>query len=350
MANGTDSDEFFLCSRVRKGLKREYAFASEAYGSQAQIYGSRSRTRARKAPTGPMGSPTGKRLKVPSPVETKKEAKRDSEQSNVEVDEGEKAKAGEEDVGDSMSEEEAKSDVVDVARDDEPKSHPCDEEVVGERVCEEELKSSVVEIAINDEPKGDNMVESVIQEELKDDMVEPVNGEKPEEKQTMKSDSGKPSVKEAPRVPLIGEDIKVEVEGVVVEKPSRRLTRSAMKQKPETVKKSVVKEKDSDVGRPLVTTPVKVERKTPSSSKKSPSNLKGLLETGLLEGQLVTYRRSKKVLFFISLFLFSSLCVCDWSDDDVYYVTFFFAGERTWRVRTSRCNQRLWCRVSLPCL
>ncbi|KAF3455153.1 hypothetical protein FNV43_RR05601 [Rhamnella rubrinervis] len=288
MANGKDSDEIFICSQVRTGLKREYAFASQAYGSQAQMYGSLGRTRARKAQNQPMGSPTGKRLKVSSPVETKREAERDSEQSNGEVGEEEKAKAVEEDFGDSTSEEEAKSGVVDAASDDEPKYYPCDGEVVGERVFEEELKSSV-------EAKGDNMVESVIQEELKDDMVEPVNGEKSKEERTMKSDSEKPSVEEAHSVPLIGEDIKVEVEGVVVENPSRRLTRSALKQKPETVKKSIVKEKNSDVLRPLVTTPVKVDRKTPSSSKKFPSNLKDLLETGLLEGQPVTYIRGKKV-------------------------------------------------------
>ncbi|KAK9279869.1 hypothetical protein L1049_013552 [Liquidambar formosana] len=65
MANGTDSEEFVVLSKVRPGLKRELAWALKL---QSQISGSPGRTRASKAQNGSLGNggsekPSKKRLK-----------------------------------------------------------------------------------------------------------------------------------------------------------------------------------------------------------------------------------------------------------------------------------------------
>lgn len=343
MANGTDSEGFLEVSKVRPGLKREFAFCSNV---QARMSGSLGRTRAKKAQDGPLGSPTRKRLKGSSfpaaETEVAEEAETGSEEGNGEVGEGEKAEAvvKEDALVESMSEEEATSDVVDVACDEEPKGRPRDEEeeVVGKSVCMEESKSDAIEMPVDDnEPKSDSMVESVIQEEHKDGMVKPASEEKPKEERTKKSDSDKPSVGEDVSFQPVGEGIGVTVEDLSLEEPSRRLTRSAMKPKPETVKKSVAKNqrgvKGSNAGGPLVTQPVKTEMKTPGSSKKVFSKTRDLLETGLLEGLPVTYIRGAKVTFFAVAYYYyyyyyflprSHVCVCeDWFDFEILSVTLF---------------------------
>lgn len=297
MAKGTDSEEFAVLSRVRTGLKREFAFALKV---QTEMCGSLGRTRARKAKNGSLGGPTGKRSRISSPVEMEK---KDSKPSNGEVGEGEKAKAVEDIGDDSMSEEEAKSDVVDAVSDEPPRSHRSEPVAGGERGCGDDLKSSVVEIASDDEPKGDQIVDSAIREVVNDGVVESLSEEKSNEEEAKKSDSKIPSREEQPnQMPLV-EDSKVEPEETVVDKPLRRFTRSALKKKPETE----VEERESNAISPLVTPPVKVEMKTHSSYKKFPSKLKDLLETGLLEGQPVRYIRGSKVSFFrfhIFIFIF----------------------------------------------
>ncbi|XP_015873637.2 uncharacterized protein LOC107410688 [Ziziphus jujuba] len=260
MANGTDSEEFVVLSRVRTGLKREFAFALKV---QSEMCGSLGRTRARKANNGSLGSPTGKRLRI---------SEKDSQPSNGWVGDG----------GYSISEEEeAKSDVVDAVSDDERGSHRSVPVVGGERDCGgEDLKSGVVETPSDDEPKGDQIVDSVIREELNEEgVVESLNKEKPNEEEAENSDSKTPSEEEQ-ATPM-----------TVVEKPLRRFTRSALKIKPETE----VEERDSNVGSSLVTPPAKAEMRTHGSNKKFPAKLKDLLGTGILEGQPVRYIRGTKV-------------------------------------------------------
>ncbi|KAM4084156.1 hypothetical protein ACB094_08G110900 [Castanea mollissima] len=281
MANGTDSEEFVLLSRVRMGHKREFAFAMKA---QSEICGSLGRTRSRKTRNEAVATNRSKKLKKSDP----KDAENDEVMDQKAKDLG--------DSGDSMSEEEAKSDVVDLTSDDEPKGHVVESESVGEGgskedtsmpVFDEELKGGVVETVqnpvkgeelvceskpnVNEEMKAEPGVEKTNEDLVKDEKIEGV---------------------------LINEDIKPK--NVVLETPSRRFTRSALKPRQE---KSAVKES----GKKVV---ANVDDGVGSSSgmvastsadmrmlkwKKFPSKLKDLLEMGILEGMPVKYVRGAKV-------------------------------------------------------
>ena len=140
MANGTDSEEFVLLSRVRSGHKREFAFAMKA---QLEICRSLGRTRSRKTRNEAMVTNRSKKLKKSDP----KDAENDELMDQKAKDLG--------DLGDSMSEEEAKSNVVDLTSDDELKGHVGESESAGEGgskkdrfmlVFDEELKGGVIEI------------------------------------------------------------------------------------------------------------------------------------------------------------------------------------------------------------
>ena len=60
VANGTDSKEFVLLSRVWTDYKREFAFAMKA---QSEIYGSLGRTRSRKTRNEAVATNRSKKLK-----------------------------------------------------------------------------------------------------------------------------------------------------------------------------------------------------------------------------------------------------------------------------------------------
>ena len=104
------------------------------------------------------------------------------------------------DLGDSMSEEEAKSDVVDLTSDDEPKGHVGESESVGEggskkdtsmSVFDKELKGGVVEMVQNlmkeeelvceskpnvtEEMKAEPRVEKMNEDLVKDEKIEGVS-------------------------------------------------------------------------------------------------------------------------------------------------------------------------------
>ena len=91
------------------------------------------------------------------------------------------------DLGDSMSEEEAKSDVVDLTSDDEPKGHVGESESVGEggskkdtsmSVFDKELKGGVVEMVQNPVKEEELVCESKpnVNEEMKAELgVEKTN-------------------------------------------------------------------------------------------------------------------------------------------------------------------------------
>ncbi|XP_061345357.1 uncharacterized protein LOC133291167 [Gastrolobium bilobum] len=293
MAKGADSDEFLLLSRVRTGLKREFAFAMKA---QSEICGgSLGRTRASKNRNGVV------------PVQTAPAGKRSRKSGSFEG-----ALENSEDVVDATSEEEAKSDVVDVTSDDEPKNQ------VGESaampVCEEEPKNDVVETVINEEEPKNDVVETVIneeprtveslkEEEVMDGMVVPVCDTVVKEEQC--------TIETTPvSVIVVAADDDDKGKKVCMEKPLRRFTRSALKQKSDETEVITYGENanadasalavgiDDNVKRETepallrtVPTPIKM---TKTTSKKFPTKLKDLLATGILEGLPVKYVRGMK--------------------------------------------------------
>ncbi|KAJ7981076.1 RING/FYVE/PHD zinc finger protein [Quillaja saponaria] len=186
MANGKDSEKFVVLSRVRTGLKREFAFALKV---QSEICGSLGRTRASKNRNGVSESPGNKRLKSSSMEKTKNDANVAVKGQEVRITDG---------MGDVMSEEEAKSDVVDIISDDEPRNHVGESmvkrEYEGETimpVCEEELKSDVAGNVSDDEPKCSNIVDSSRGEILMDEMAQPICEDRPKEEEANKNDSEK---------------------------------------------------------------------------------------------------------------------------------------------------------------
>ncbi|XP_030521033.1 uncharacterized protein LOC115734409 isoform X2 [Rhodamnia argentea] len=322
MANGTDSEEFVVLSRVRPGLKREFAFALKA---QSEIRGSFGRTRARKVQNGVysdgVSSSSGsKRLKkspeagegelaVRKPVSEGERAAATGVVANVDAHavKGEKTGRHFEGAVDLMSEEEAKSDMVDV--EDVRKSS------LGDSLSDNGLKSDIPtenvgfkpEIishngAVNGaeaSPKGPAEIETTLME-TKEDKV------------GKDADLGK-----IHELPFTEDQRKVEIaplsgnkaNQVLAEKPYRRFTRSALKPKEDVVEKTVAKNArkvshgkvigdggDMKLGNgaiSLVNTPTKLELKMSKkiALKKPFSTLKDFLETGLLEGLAVKYFR-----------------------------------------------------------
>lgn len=299
MAKGTDSDEFVLLSRVRTGLKREFVFAMKA---QSEIGGSLGRTRASKN-------------RNDAPVQTAPASKRSRKSGSLDAD------VADVDVGgDAMSEEEAKSDVVNLASDDEPKNNQVaeseSESVVAVPLCKEEPKSDVVLETVIDEVEVEPLKvkeekEEVMDEEIAQQQQQPLC----ENKEDLEKGEEKATAFVAP-VKEEEEDVKEEKKVVPLEKkPMRRFTRSALKIKSEetndgdnasgiavgVVDDKGVPKRETEAS-PLMTLPTPTPMKTSrSSSKRFPSKLKDLLATGILEGLPVKYLRGRlKVLFDFS--------------------------------------------------
>ncbi|XVE59451.1 hypothetical protein DITRI_Ditri05aG0047700 [Diplodiscus trichospermus] len=324
MANGSDAEDFVVLSRVRTGLKREFEFALKV---QAEICGSLGRTRSRKVENGPVLSP-GKR----SNKKLKKEAKVETEKGDLDKS----VRVLEEPV-DLMSEEEAKSDVVDV---EEPKKEVvCSEEEESKREemeKEEEVKDSVIEPMGEDEvdKNGKEISEpekTVIvsqeeqpeqdkeEKELKTDVDnreksnelenarKGVEEEKGKEDLVIKSDSCKVDLG-VPVSVSCGGDSKVE-EVAKEEKPLRRFTRSFLKTKVETVKETAVtdavvvdvdandvKSGAGDNRVEGVDDPMTQEMDVSARFVRNfPTKLKDLFDSGMLEGVNVRYARSSKI-------------------------------------------------------
>ncbi|KAF1859606.1 hypothetical protein Lal_00010190 [Lupinus albus] len=123
MAKGTDSDEFLLLFRARVGLKREFQFAMKA---QSEICGAVSLGRTRASKTNPDQVPV---QLSPSPKRSKKIGSfKDFE-----------------DHDDVVSEEDAKSDVLDLTSDDEPNNHVGESKLEAGDAMLEESKNVVIE-------------------------------------------------------------------------------------------------------------------------------------------------------------------------------------------------------------
>lgn len=149
MANGTDSeDKFVVLSKIRVGLKREFEFALKV---QSEICGSLGRTRARKVQNNVevscgTGSPQTKKLKT---YESRK--KRKKEEKSIAVNLNKEIEV--------TSEEEAKSDVVDVVI-DEAKVDSNDETEIP--ICEREL---ICEYEAQKDQEGKNVPENAVDDE-----------------------------------------------------------------------------------------------------------------------------------------------------------------------------------------
>lgn len=281
MAKGTDSDEFMMLSRVRSGLKREFAFAMKA---QSEMDGSLGRTRASKNrnETPVQTSPSGKRFRKSGPSKNDEDV----------------------DVCGVMSEEEAKSDVVDLASDDEPKNH-VGEESKSVFLDEANVKSDVV---IDEEARfKEEEVMNEIEIETAKTCVIKTKDETIEEKETLNVEETK-EVKDTLKVEEAKkEKVKKKKVKVHLDKSMRRFTRSALKQKDDETKMLSNGERDNvvgvdvnvekeNVGTPFLGTPTPMKL-TKSALKRFPVKLKDLLATGILEGLPVKYIRGLKVLF-----------------------------------------------------
>ncbi|KAG2371457.1 Protein CHROMATIN REMODELING 4 [Vigna angularis] len=231
MAKGTDSDEFVLLSRVRTGLKREFAFAMKA---QSEICGaSLGRTRASKNRPDP-------------PVQTASARKRSRKTVEPKTSE------------DVLSEEEAKSDVVDLQSDDEPKNnHAGESESPAMLVCEEETKSDVAmeNIMGEEEPK---VLETVICEEEPKVLETVICEEEPKVLETVICEE-EPKVletvicEEEPKVleTVISEEEPKALEIVVCEEEPKVLDSGVNEEEPvvaETLKEEVVDETAQPLG------------------------------------------------------------------------------------------------------
>ncbi|KAG4385884.1 hypothetical protein GLYMA_12G179200v4 [Glycine max] len=307
MAKGADSDEFVVLSRVRTGLKREFAFAMKA---QSEICGgSLGRTRASK-----------NRVEAPvQPPSARKRSRKSEEAKTLE---------------DAMSEEEVKSDVVDLQSDDEPKNnnHVGESESAAMQVCEEEPKSDVVlETLISEEQPKMLEPESVISEEEPKVLDDVINEEEAIVAETLKEQE-----------PIVPETLKEEVVDEMAEQPlcieeseekdsngvalalvndgakgkksmkkrlerpqsERRFTRSALKVKSEETNDgehvgvagiSDGVKRETEAGASLVmTTPSSVKFSNRGKLKKFPAKLRDLLATGILEGLPVMYMKGVK--------------------------------------------------------
>ncbi|XP_008465428.1 uncharacterized protein LOC103503043 isoform X2 [Cucumis melo] len=330
MANGTAPDEFVVLSRVRTGLKREFAFALKV---QSTICGSLGRTRSRKLQNGIPESPTPKRLKGLVTMEANEDEEEDDESDEAaqlrscEVGEVERVKIME-DMADSMSEEEAKSDIVDLISDEEPKSQI--DESTGDTGTKDEtldairIEESKEELLDNEDPSSHRTVDLAIHRELVDQKVDPSCEE--ESKETLRNESEEPST--CADLGKVGKNVSSEEaangsESIIVvngqlgkkmvQQPRKRITRSALKQNVEPtslehlskcttgVAMQVItndtETKPEDVPGPLATPPIKIGKTKLKkvSAKKFPAKLKDLLDTGILEGLRVRYIRGSKI-------------------------------------------------------
>ncbi|XP_028808157.1 uncharacterized protein LOC114762754 isoform X2 [Neltuma alba] len=329
MANGKDSDEFLVLSRVRTGLKREFAFAMKA---QSEICGSLGRTRASKNKNGVQDSPSNKRSKKSGSSRAKRDEQNGAKPVPEDVVEpivledvkGKEVKAVE-DMEDVMSEEEAKSDVVDLSGDDEPKNlvgEPTGKrEPMGEAsvpICDEEPKGDDVETVSDDEPKS-TPVSEPLKEVTMDDIVQPICQPEPKEHQTNEDDlqkslttenlSGGESCSPEEKEVIVTAPVTLNDDNRVkamIGGPTRRFTRSALRQQQDdsklyndgkeacdrAIRFGDVKMESEDAS--LITTPTQTKMSKNSASKKFPTKLKDLLATGILEGLPVKYVRGVK--------------------------------------------------------
>jgi len=265
-----------------------------------------------------------------------------------------------------LSEEEAKSDVVDLQSDDEPKNnHAGESESAAMLVCEEETKSDVAmeNIISEEEPKvletviseeEPKVLETVISEEEPKALEVVMGEEEPKvldsvvnEEEPVAAEMLKEEVVDETAQPVseINEESEKGVSGDKVpsgetlvleneddkgkkkrrmkkrlERPQtvRRFTRSALKEKPEETndEKNVgadglddaIKRESESEASVLMTTPSS-GRFSNSRLRKFPTKLKDLLATGILDGLTVRYMKGSKVYLSLLLLIMDFECL-----------------------------------------
>ena len=340
MANGTAPDEFVVLSRVRTGLKREFAFALKV---QSEICGSLGRTRSRRLPNAILETPTPKRLKGSVTMETSGGEGEDetAQLRSSEVGKVEEVKSME-DMADSMSEE-AKSDIVDLVSDEEPKSQV--DESTGDTGTMDETSNSIrieeskEELLDSEDPISHGTVNLARDRELVDEKMVPSCEEESKDISWNESegaltcgDLGKEgkSVLSEEAVSWSESIIVVndQLGNKMVQQPRKRFTRLTLNQNSESTTTSVddlaksntgmtmqvitndAENKPKDAPSPSATPPMKIGMTKPKkvSTKRFPAKLKDLLETGILEGLRVRYIRGSKVLVEVAVaFIFVHL-------------------------------------------
>ncbi|GFZ17836.1 acyl-CoA N-acyltransferase with RING/FYVE/PHD-type zinc finger domain-containing protein [Actinidia rufa] len=294
MANGTDTEEYVVLSRVRPGLKREFAFALK---SQAEYAGSIGRTRARRSQNGASGNEvlnysSNKRLKTSESKNVKNDAEKPSVYCQLMTD-FEKSVNGDTlkgetvsgvvrdgfDRGISVSEEEPKSDVVDLISDDEQKSVLVESDLkVVEPMCIESIEVEDQSLECKSDKSSFN-----------------VGANKDESESEPPCKGGPP----------MGRALKLNAEpgdGVVdndfyKKKPMKRVTRSSVKIMVEPLERLAIEDVKTEEGSESDGAgkfELKMSKKI--ELKRSPTKLKELLETGFLEGLPVRYLRGLKVV------------------------------------------------------
>ncbi|WVZ02363.1 hypothetical protein V8G54_023169 [Vigna mungo] len=256
MAKNTNSEHFVELYEVRKGLKREFAFAMKA---QSQICDSLGRTRSKKAQTlvEVSTNSSNKKSRLPKIKNLTNLVK-----NNV-----------------ALSEKEVKSDVMDTKN---LKSQVSDEATML-FMCEKEHKSDVTIVICdkNDEPKTE-----IVQ-------TQPVC-----DNDIMKEKDDNDEV-----VSTLGYKLKIPVK-------STQSTLNKLENYDSKVKSNDVYKERKNVSMIIAST-------TPMTSfmrKKFPSKLKDLLSSGILEGLLVKYVRSIKAKSIGLLGVISGigiLCYCE---------------------------------------
>lgn len=279
MANGTDSGEFVVLSRVRTGLKREFAFAMKA---QSEISGSLGRTRSNK---------NRNAVQVQCPPASKRSRKSGSVKNKVEH------------AGGALSEEEeAKSDVVDI---DEPNNQ------VGEL--------GVEAVSENEQKIGHEL------ENSKEEVMDGESGVKEKEGETCAEVEGEKAPRRFTRSTLTKKLDDEEVTGdegnagAVAVEIATTATGSTLGKELDDAQKVTSDEgneyngalavevgddakKEIEAAPEMIPTPIQAKKsKTSSNSKKFPSKLKDLLASGILEGLPVNYIRGTKVSSYLYL-------------------------------------------------
>ncbi|KAM7528022.1 hypothetical protein LguiB_031432 [Lonicera macranthoides] len=317
MANGSDSGEYVVLSKIRPGLKREFAWALKSQSENSSI----GRTRSQNRPLNGGGSdnPSNKRFKSNERNNDNDEEKESSKMENdLEVITKENVDLKSNEVSDMAEkvilisegeEQEPKSDVVDmeINSDDERKGN-----MVESVIREEELKDTVgnlTEHISKEEPKG-KIVVSICKEEAKDDIVDDICEEhsQPDKDQFVNSENVENVEVKLPcnegdtstvQLNVVGEGIG---DKILPKKPRRRFTRSSLNPKvPLEVsgKEELNTEEvaESDAISSIYTTEKKLEMKMSKKIglKRFPTKLKDLLDTGLLEGLPVRYLRGAKI-------------------------------------------------------
>lgn len=264
MANNTNSEHFVELYEIRKGLKREFAFAMKA---QSQICDSLGRTRSKKAQTLVEVSTDSSDMRYKNSRLPKIKNLTNMVKTN-------------EDVGVVLSKKEVKSDVMDTKK---LKSQVSDEATMLV-MCEKEHNSDEPKTHVEDRGVTIVICDEVNKNEPKTEIVQ---------KQPACDNDMKEKVDNDEIVSTLGYKLKIPLK-------STQSTLNKLENYDSKVKSNGVYKERKNVSMIIASTPM--TSSMAFMGKKFPSKLKDLLSSGILEGLLVKYVRSIKVFFLLNLF------------------------------------------------